>query len=324
MFVRGGLLLVLLTGAAGCGEKESETVAPPVRRKSAAADVAPVQPNAQPQIDSIDLDPSRPTAGTTLQAVVSASDADDDALWLSYAWTVNGEPARSEAAQLSLVHAAKGDRIELTVIASDGIDESEPGVWSATVENSAPRLVGVEILPGGALLAGMPVTVRPDARDADGDAVSFEYEWSVNQRLVRENGASLDTTKLRRGDIVAVEIVATDGEDESEPFVAPTRRIANAPPLIVSKPGAPSEDGVFVYQVAAEDPDGDRKIQFHLEQAPEGMDIDHLRGDIRWAPRPDQAGTHTVSVIADDLNGGRGRQSFEVTVGSAAPASAAE
>ena len=73
------------------------------------------------------------------------------------------------------------------------------------------------------------------------------------------------------------------------------------------------------------DPDGDRNLQFHLEEAPDGMQIDQLSGAIRWVPRPDQVGTHTVSVIADDLQGGRGLHRFEITAGTpdASPAAPA-
>ena len=190
----------------------------------------------------------------------------------------------------------------------------------------SPRLVRVEILPAEGLVAGTPIIVRPEARDADGDPVSFEYEWTVNRRRVREKGPSLETKGLRRGDTVVVQIVATDGEDPSEPFVAPALEVANSPPRIVSQPGEPSEEGTFRYRVAAEDPDGDLGLQFHLEQAPEGMEIDNLSGTIHWVPRPDQVGAHAVSVIADDLQGGRSRQSFEVTVGTpdAVPAAAAD
>ena len=121
-----------------------------------------------------------------------------------------------------------------------------------------------------------------------------------------------------------VRVVAGDGTARSEPAEVPIQ-IVNAPPRFVSRPPETLGDGGFVYRVAAEDPDGDRGLQFQLEKAPEGMEIDPLSGAIRWAPRPDQVGTHAVSVIADDLQGGRSRQSFELRVATpdAVPAAAA-
>ncbi len=79
-----------------------------------------------------------------------------------------------------------------------------------------------------------------------------------------------------------------------------------------------SEDGVFRYKVAAEDRDGDAQLQFRLKDAPAGMSIHPIRGDVTWSPAPDQAGTHTISVIVDDLHGGRSSQTFEVTVSAPA------
>ena len=79
--------------------------------------------------------------------------------------------------------------------------------------------------------------------------------------------------------------------------------------------------------MSAKDPDGDTGLQFHLENAPDGMSIDALSGAITWVPASEQLGTHGVSVIVDDLQGGRVRHTFEVSVappdGAAPPASSA-
>ncbi len=329
MLVRAGLLLALLVATGACGDDQEAMAPAPVapRPRAPLGDEPAVarHSNAPPRIDAIEFEPERLIAGGTVRAVVQASDPDGDNLWFHYAWTIDGLPARSGTAELSLNVASRGDSVEVTVVAHDGAKESDPARESATLENAPPRLVRVEILPAGELVAGAPVIVRPEARDADGDPLTLHYEWTVNNRRQLEKGPSLDTKSLRRGDKVVVKIVASDGEDESEPFVSPTMEVANTPPRIVSKPGRPSADGVFRYRVAAEDPDGDPGLQFHLEKAPEGMEIDSMSGAIQWVPRRDQAGVHTVSVIADDLRGGRSRQRFEVTVGApAAPPAAAD
>ena len=330
VLLRRGLLLAMLAGAVACGGEEEAAAPepePPARRAKTDRAVEPAavaRTNASPEIDEILFEPENPAAGDTLKAVVRATDPDSETLWFRYAWTIDGEPVRGGTAEVDLSGASRGDSVELTVVASDGVNESEPAQESATLENARPRLVRVEVLPPDELVAGTPIVVRPEARDPDGDPVSFEYEWTVNNRRRLEKGARFETKGLRRGDTVVVQIVASDGEDESEPFVAPALEVANTPPRIVSKPSKPSGDGVFRYQVAAEDPDGDVGVQFHLEKAPEGMEIDNLSGAIHWTPRRDQAGVHAVSVIADDLQGGRSRQSFEVTVGTPPPAAPAD
>ena len=194
-----------------------------------------------------------------------------------------------------------------------------------SIRNAAPRLEGLAIEPGGPVVAGMDIVARPNARDADGDAVSFRYEWTVNGRSLREEGPVLSTRDLRRGDVAQVSVFADDGEDESEMLQSPKLAIVNAPPRIVSRPEATTEDGEFRYHVKAEDPDGDTDLQFRLEQAPDGMSVDPASGIITWQPTPGLSGTHEVSVMVDDLQGGLSRQTFEVVVhapeGAAPPAS---
>ena len=192
--------------------------------------------------------------------------------------------------------------------------EAESRTAVTVVANSPPRLHRIEIEPGAGIVAGAPIAVLPQADDPDGDALTFRYAWTVNDRSAREDGPVLETADLQRGDRVWVEVFATDGEDESETLATPALTIVNTPPRILSRPSEFSSDGGYRYQVRAEDPDGDSNLQFVLEEAPAGMSIDPVRGLISWIPEPGQAGTHAVSVFVDDLQGGRRRQAFEVEV----------
>jgi hypothetical protein len=45
------------------------------------------------------------------------------------------------------------------------------------------------------------------------------------------------------------------------------------------------------------------------------MTVEVLSGVITWRPNDSQSGTHAVTVIVDDLQGGLGEQTFEVSVG---------
>jgi hypothetical protein len=318
-----GFVLGLALGLAvfACGGGEEPATAPDdadVGRESESSEMVakPAEPaNHPPRIDQLRFEPEEPTSGETVRAVVDASDADGDSLWFRYAWGLEGEPVGDNSREIVLRGASKGDRLELSVTASDGKAESPPANAYVHLGNAPPQLAGVEIQPGGGIVAGMDIVARPDARDADGDALKFRYEWTVNGRSVREDGPVLSTEKLRRGDVARVSVVAHDGEDESEMLSSLDLQILNAPPKIVSVPGAPTDDGVFRYQVEARDPDGDSDLQFHLEGAPEGMSVDPTGGTITWQPAADQPGTFSVSVFVDDLHGGRSRQLFEVVVG---------
>ena len=127
--------------------------------------------------------------------------------------------------------------------------------------------------------------------------------------------ASLDTSKLRRGDMVKVRVVATDGIDESNAIESPPIRVANAPPKITSTPGGLDRDGKFRYTVEAVDPDGDRTLRYRLVKGPDGMTMDSMTGLVQWKPSATQTGKQAVEVAVDDLQGGTTSQRFELTVG---------
>jgi hypothetical protein len=315
------LVVGLLVWLVGCGD--APVVEPPPEASESAEALEPeseepeveAASNSAPRIEDLSFEPEEPAAGDTVRAVVETSDEDGDTVWLDYAWTIDGEPLEEESEEIVLEGSgfSRGDTLEVSVVASDGKDQVEDSA-STELANAVPQIVSVEVLPAGELLSGAPITLRPDVRDADGDDLTFRYEWQVNGRSVRTDGPVLKSDRLRRGDTVQAQIFVADDDDESEPFETPLYTIANSPPRVVSRPGEPSKDGAFRYNVEAKDPDGDRNLQFHLENEPAGMKIDHLRGSIVWVPAPEQAGKHQVSVIVDDLRGGKTRHTFEVSV----------
>ena len=79
-------------------------------------------------------------------------------------------------------------------------------------------------------------------------------------------------------------------------------------------PAGTGRDGVFRYQVRAEDPDGSRDLRYSLIQAPEGMSVSPLGGLVQWHPRPDQVGVHPVEIVVEDDAGGRVSQRFDLTL----------
>ncbi|MGI9540000.1 MAG: putative Ig domain-containing protein [Miltoncostaeaceae bacterium] len=271
--------------------------------------------NSEPRIEYISFEPEEPSAGDTVRAVVETSDADGDRIWLAYEWTLDGDPVGDDDEDLSLEGAefSRGSTLEVSVVATDGKDEDSDSE-SVEIVNAVPELVSVEVIPDGDLLSGEPITLRPEARDADGDEIIFRYEWEVNGREIRAEGPVLESDRLRRGDEVQARVYVADEDDESEPFETPVFTIANSPPKVVSRPSDASADGTFRYQVEASDPDGDRHLQYHLENEPDGMKINPTRGSVVWTPAPDQTGDYQISVIVDDLRGGKTRHTFEVNV----------
>jgi hypothetical protein len=117
--------------------------------------------NQPPVVLGVVLEPlGEVTVAQEVAASPRASDPDGDGLEFQYTWWVNGKPADVDGPMLPKGSFRRGDTIELSVVATDGRDESEP-LRSQAIEvvNAAPR-----------------ITSRPGSFDDEG---AFRYELAV-------------------------------------------------------------------------------------------------------------------------------------------------
>jgi hypothetical protein len=312
-----------LAVAVGCGGDE------PAARRGTAVPMAPPgaeapapradAANEAPRIDAVRFEPAQPGVGEPVHAVVTATDPDGDHVRLGYAWSVDGVSAEARGATLDLgMHVQRGASIELRVTASDGQAESEPFLATTRIGNRPPRIANLTIQPAGRITAAGPITALATGSDPEDDPIEFEYTWTVNGATSDERGPVFPDTELKRGDVVQLSVVARDAEGESEPLASPEILVENAAPLIRSQPNLTGQEDVFVYQLVAEDPDDDL-LRFGMERAPEGMSVQARSGEVTWTPRENQAGTHAVELWAEDPQGARATQRFELTIATPAP-----
>ena len=293
--VAGALVLL----GAGCGE--AVPGADGAQRQADRGSDDEYVENSIPEIEWVRLEPESPGPGGSVKAEVCGNDADGDDLEYGFAWSINGRPVRSSGDTLQLVNVMKGDPISVTVTASDGYDESDPVTAQTVIGNTRPVIQSIVFDPLGTIHRGQPVTARPIAADPDGDALDYEYKWWVNDRELSSTSDALDTSRLKRGDEVRVEVVATDGYSRSNTVRSQPIRVENSPPQIVSKPANAGDASTYLYHVEAKDPDGDLRLRFRLEQAPPGMVIDPITGSLSWTPPSDATGSSPVEVVVDDL-----------------------
>ena len=306
--------LLALALACGGGEETPRSSGPAMAAPPA---IQEHQENAAPVVESIALNPPTPLPGVPVEANVKAWDPDGDSYRLSFEWEVNGELAASGSIpRFTPAAARKGDRIEVTVVASDGRLESEPVRERARIGNRPPLLQGLLLEPEGTARPGDELLASPEAYDPDEDSLRFEYTWLVNGAEVEQRGRTFSTRGLGRGDAVRVRAVASDGSDTSQAAESREVAIGNSAPLIESIPTQQSESGLFRYAFEAKDPDGDRNLRFRLREAPEGMRIDPILGVVTWRPKPGQVGVHPVDVMVEDSHGDGSALRFEVTVTS--------
>jgi len=305
-----------------CGSDEPP--AAPASWGPAASAAKPGGENQAPSIVSLRIEPAEPVPGDRVRAVADVRDPDGGRVTTEFRWEVGGRVLDQTGAEIEVADVAKGDTVEVWVKASDGQSEAEAAHAVATVGNRRPRIANVALEPRGAVLPGQPALATPVAEDPDGDALSFRFRWSVNDETVLDSDASsFPTGDLKPDDEIRVQVIASDGDAESDAVWSGVLRVGNAAPEIVSRPGAVGPGEAFDYAVVARDPEGDRNLRYALRKGPEGMSINPVLGQLRWQPRVDQAGVHPVEIAVEDSGGARTVQSFELTVGSGAPVPAA-
>jgi hypothetical protein len=207
----------------------------------------------------------------------------------------------------------KGERVEAEVVPTDGTNLGVPYRTAAVTIRNAPPVVASASLRPVPAFAGDTIRVAAAASDNDNDSVSFEYQWMVNNRTVANEGDSLNTSGLKKGDGISVMVTPYDGEDRGAPGQSTVVFLSNRPPEITSEPPSSLQQGEFVYQATAKDADGD-PVTFGLVNAPEGMTIDPRSGMIRWSPSRDISGRveMQVRISVDDGDSGVSYQEFSL------------
>lgn len=274
-----------------------------------------------PVVELVRFDPLKPKVDGVTRAVVEAHDPDGDRVELRYEWRVNGGLVVSTDPMIDTHGLGKGDRLEVSVVASDGRNDSAPFVRGVAIGNRPPLVSFVGITPARPS-PGEPLEAEVSAVDEDGGRLGYRYQWFVNGVLDAQDRERFDTGALSPGDVVQLKVAASDGSLVTRPTgSAPVRIGASRAPEITSQPGAIREDGEFHYTLEARDPEGETPLRFELLEGPDGMTLDERTGELVWIPRDDQEGVHTVDVKVSDPHGQASAQRFvlEVRLGGGAP-----
>lgn len=260
----------------------------------------PASPDMKTAGLRISIIPENPKAEDAIKAALYGAGGD-----AAYRWELNGDEipgVTGDALPKGIVR--RGDTVKVNVISGDREASAE-----VTVANTHPRLRSVEIRPARFSL-GTDLAAAVDGFDPDDDYVNYDYLWSLNgERVYTATGPILDGGAYKRGDKITLRVVPRDSEGAGEPIDAEAGYAVNSPPVFVS---APPKDfaGSFIYSVETSDPDGDA-VKLALEKSPEGMRIEGSK--VMW-DASGAKGSFEVVLAADDGNGGRALQEFELTL----------
>lgn len=173
-----------------------------------------VVPNSLPIISKVEL-PANITAQANITPTIIASDL-EDAIALEYKWTINGIVAYT-GSTLPKTLFKHGDVIQLSVRANDYYEPAKKTEWvdteSITVKNTAPILTYLDLNPETVYFDDI-INITAAAKDYDGDAVQFWYEFYVNGELVQAGtNQTLEPSMFKGGQTVYCIVYAFDSYD---------------------------------------------------------------------------------------------------------------
>ena len=322
--VVSALVMIALLGA-GCGGDEAKDSRSPGSMLGANTTAAERTGggNEAPTIESVSLRPARPAPGRIVHASAAVLDADGDATELQFEWRTSVGRIIGTGRSLNTTGFSEGERLELSVRATDGRDESEAFVQEFRLSETAPQIALVAIETDDGTKPGAVLEAVVETTDEDQGGYGVLYEWRVSDRVVGRDD-ELDTSALLPGDVVTLhaQLDFSDSRTDlvrSQPIVIGR----GVPPTIISKPAVGIEDGMFRYLVRATSAESGAKLKYKLLEGPDGMTVDAGSGVMSWRPSSEQRGVFSIEVAAKDQWGSGVAQSFEIRVAPPAPPASA-
>ncbi|HTO53538.1 MAG TPA: Ig domain-containing protein [Myxococcota bacterium] len=308
------IAIAIALACAACGGGSSDTADAPPAKPTAFGAKPGV--NTEPVIERAELEPNPAGAGDAMSVQVHARDDDRDRLHTTIEWYRNGE--RMTDVTANVVESgtfSRGDRVYAIVHVTDGSHDVSRATNEVTIGNSLPKVRSIVIGPAHATAADV-IEAQANVQDVDGDSFELSYRWYKNgQPIDGAASARLKPGSAHRGDKLAVEVSANDGNGQTDWARSPEFMLANAEPVITSQPGYEmGPTGTYSYDVMAKDADGDQPLKYELVTGPPGMTIDEASGSVSWNVPQDAKPSNSVEVLVTDGFGGKATQRWVLSV----------
>ena len=258
--------------------------------------------NTVPSITSADLDGTSVDESGSLTCSASGwSDDDGDSEGYSYSWTADGTEI-STSATISGGDFSKGQVLVCTITPNDGEEDGSPvSSSSVTVDNSAPILSGVT-LSSTTPVEGETLSVTlGTASDADGDSITYSYEWQVNGTTV-STASTLDSGDFDKGDAIIVIVTPNDGTIDGAAVTSATATAQNTPPVISSvtlNNSAPTTNQTITASVSSSDVDGD-SVSYTYAWTVDGVLVGETGASLAGSTYFDKDQSIVVTVTPND------------------------
>jgi hypothetical protein len=171
--------------------------------------------NGPPSLTSATITPATAYTDDTLTANANGySDPDGDAESEAYQWYLNGVAiAGATDPTLAGSYFVKGDGVTVEVKPYDGFDYGAAVTsGTRTIQNSTPTTPAVDVTPNypeaDDILTCSVVTA---STDADGDAITYTYSWTVNGVASAITTATVAASYTSDGETWLCSVTASDG-----------------------------------------------------------------------------------------------------------------
>jgi alpha-tubulin suppressor-like RCC1 family protein len=289
--------------------------------------------NGRPALSNLLVTPARITVADAPSAEVTVADADGDPVVVSWAWRRGAELLSDTATLPAPATWARGDVLEVTANATDGVDPALPlSSGPLIVANALPALIDAPQISPATPTVTDTLRCTANTADADGDTVTPGAAWTQNGMPWSSEPAPSAAT-LRKHDLVGCTLTPDDGLDLGAPRDATPVEVQNSLPTLASAsitPPFPSTDAFLgVVPGATDDADGDPiTLRYAWYRGQQLLSTDRAldpqltsRGDRVWVevtPQDDEA-TGLPVVSAEVLIGDTPPYALDVTLTPAAP-----
>lgn len=239
-------------GAARRGERVVvEAWAVDGQAEGARARVELTVADAAPGVPRVAIVPAAPRVvdALTVSVVEPALDSDRDLLDYRVQWFRNGQKAGApNVFSIAADELKKNDKWSVELVATDG-EKSGPAARAEVVVGNTPpgRPRIAATTPAPTVDEGVQIALLEPATDPDGDALRYEYAWTVDGKPLPgpPDRTSLAPAELRKGQRIVVEAVAVDavgarGEPGRVELVV--RNTAPGPCTVALMPAAPTTE----------------------------------------------------------------------------------
>jgi len=198
----------------------------------------------------------------------------------------------------------------------------EERATSGAPQNNPPTISSVTLLPENPNHES-DLSLVVQCQDPEGDSITYEVQWMINDREVSgSDGSLLRTGNFKKGDSIRVKVTPSDGKTRGKPFLSPVVRINNSLPVIEKVWIEPKVVRVQdQLKVVVESSDKDKDFVYTTYQwEKNGAILTEEKGETLESGQFKKGDSLSVVAVADDREAhGAPKRSDPVVVANSAP-----